>query len=208
MFLSAYLYAIIISGMEFIISQVLGFIALILVCIGYFVKGRQTFLLIQIVANIFYSGAFLVQSSLVGGIITLISTLRCVYLLICEKKNFQKTLYFLPVFIVLYVVTTVLLFESISDIIPIITATMFTLAFYIKDLQTTRYICILPNLLLIFYNVLCLTFTSALLDFIEVVVLIIAIVKFSKQKRENTTKDFPYTKQEDTIEKTINKIEN
>ena len=194
--------------MEFIISQVLGFIALILVCIGYFVKSRQTFLLIQIVANIFYAGAFLVQSSLVGGIITLISTLRCVYLLICEKKNFQKTLYFLPVFIVLYVVTTVLLFENISDIIPIVTATMFTLAFYIKDLQTTRYICILPNLLLIFYNVLCLTFTSALLDFVEVVVLIIAIVKFSKQKREDGINILPQTEQYESCENNLNKNKN
>ena len=169
--------------MEFIISQVLGFIALILICIGYFFESKRKFLVIQIVANIFYASAFLVQGALVGGFITFVSTARCLYLLICEITNFKKTIYFLPIFIVFYVVLTVVYYASLSDLIPAVTATMFTVAFYIKDLQTTRYVCILPNLLLIFYNILCLTFTSALLDSIEVVVLIVAIIKFYKESK-------------------------
>lgn len=169
--------------MDFIISQILGFIALILVCIGYFFKSKKKFLIIQIVANIFYASAFLVQGAVVGGLITLVSTIRCFYLLICEIKNFKKTIYFLPIFIVVYVVLSVIYYATIADLIPAITATMFTIAFYIKDLQATRYVCILPNLLLIFYNIICLTYTSALLDFIEVVVLIVAIFKFYKERK-------------------------
>ena len=169
--------------MEFIISQILGFIALILVCIGYFLKKKTSFLIIQIIANIFYAAAFLVQDAYIGGFITLVSTARCFYLLICEITNFKKTIYFLPIFIVVYIVLTVVYYASLSELIPAVTATMFTVAFYIKDLQTTRYVCILPNLLLIFYNILCLTFTSALLDSIEVVVLIVAIIKFYKESK-------------------------
>ncbi len=169
---------------EFIISQVLGGIALILVCVGYFLKSKTSFLVMQIVANIFYASSFLVQNSLVGGIITLISMIRCIYLYICEKKSFSKTIYFLPIFFVFYIIVGVVFYAGIGDIIPVITATLFTIAFYIKDLQATRYLCILPNAMLILYNILCKTYTNALLDSIEVVVLIVAIIKYHIENKK------------------------
>ena len=46
--------------MEFVWAQVLGFIALILICIGYFLKEKSKFLIIQIVSNFFYAAAFFV----------------------------------------------------------------------------------------------------------------------------------------------------
>ncbi len=172
--------SILLIMIEFIISQILGGIALILVCIGYFTKLKSNFLIIQIIANIFYAGSFLVQLSMVGGIITLVSTLRCIYLFICENRNFKYTIYFLPIFIVTYIIIGVIFYSGIGDIIPIFTGTLFTVAFYVKNLQLTRYICIVPNVLLIIYNIFCKTYTNALLDFVEVVVVIVAIVKHSK----------------------------
>ncbi len=41
--------------MNFVLSQIMGGIALILVAIGYFFKNKVKFLFIQIIANIFYA---------------------------------------------------------------------------------------------------------------------------------------------------------
>ena len=169
--------------MEFIIAQILGLIALILVCVGYFVKKHNTFLTIQIIANIFYAGAFLVLKNFAAGIITVVSIIRCIYLSICEKFNFKYTIHFLPIFFVCYITLGIIFWQSWFDIIPIITAIMFTIGFYIKNLQLMRYILIAPNALLVFYCIMSRTYTSALLDFIEILVLIFAIIKFNKQKK-------------------------
>ena len=81
------------SMVQFIISQIFGGIALILVCISYFLS-KNKFLFFQIVANLFYGAAFLVSLSLVAGINTIISILRCLLILYYEKQNKDFPIYF------------------------------------------------------------------------------------------------------------------
>lgn len=170
-------------SINFIGSQIMGFIALILVCIAYFVKTKAIFLSLQIVANIFYAAAFLFLQSYVAGLITLISILRCLYIFVCEKKKFKYSAYFLPIFIVCYVAIGVIFWKNWFDIIPIITASSFTIAFFIKGLQKTRILCVLPNALLVIYNIFCRTYSNALLDLLELIVLIVAIISYNKIKK-------------------------
>ena len=92
--------------MDFILAQIFGGIALILVCIGYFLKSKSGFLIIQVVADFFYALAFFVVDAFVAGVITIISLFRCVYLYFAEKKHFKNTTYFLFVFVGLYIITT------------------------------------------------------------------------------------------------------
>ena len=168
--------------MEFIIAQILGGIALVLVCIGYFVKQKPLFLILQIIANVFYGGAFLILNSLSAGIITLVSTLRCIYIFVAEKYKFKYIFHFLFIFFSAYIVIGILFWQNWFDFIPIITAILFTIGYYVKNLNLMRYILLVPNAMLVFYCIMCKTYTSAVLDFIEFVVIIIAIIKFKKQK--------------------------
>jgi len=172
--------------MEFVLAQVLGVIALIILSIGYFVKDRFKFLLIQVIANFFYASAFVVIGTYVAGVITFISLARCLYLFLAEKYSFKYTYYFLPVFIVGYILSTIFLWNSWLDIIPLITSITFTFAFTIKNLQLCRYILIIPNTLLIVYNILATTYASALLDLIEVIVIVVAIIKYYVDKKKET----------------------
>ena len=168
--------------MEVILAQILGGIALVLVSIGYFLKSKAKFLLVQIVANLFYAGAFFVLNAYVGAILTTISTLRCVYIYYAEKLQWKHTFQFILVFILCYVLVTIIFWQTPFDFMPLLTSTMFTIAFTIKDLQVMRYILIVPNVILVFYNILVGTYASALLDLLEVIVIVIAIIKFSKAK--------------------------
>ena len=175
--------------MDFIISQILGFIALIIICIGYFVKKKSIFLIIQIAGNLFYAGSFLCLKVWTGGIITLISILRCIYFFICEKYNFKYTLHFIPIFFVAYITACILTWQSWLDIIPLCTSIMFTIALYIKNLGLMRYVLLVPNRLLCVYCILNQTYTSAILDFIEVIVIVIAICKFHFSNKKNLSEN-------------------
>ena len=71
--------------MKFIVSQILGGIALILICISYFVKKKSHFLTLQIVADAFYASSYLLLDVFSAGVITLISIVRCVVIYFGEK---------------------------------------------------------------------------------------------------------------------------
>ena len=171
--------------MEFILAQILGGIALILVCVGYFLKKKSHFLIIQTVANFFYAGAFFVVGAYVGAGLVVVSIFRCVYLYIAEKYSFKYTVHFLPIFIVCYIIITIIFWDSPWDFVPLITSTLFTVGFTIKNLQTMRYVLTIPNALLVLYNILKTTYTSALLDFIELIVIIVVIIRYNINKKRS-----------------------
>lgn len=171
--------------MGFIIAQILGAVALILVCIGYFLKDKSVFMIIQAVSNIFYASAFFAVEAYVGACIVLVSVFRCIYIYFAEKKEFKYKFHLLPVFVGLYVVVLFVFYKSYYDIIPLCTATIFTFVLAIKNMKLMRYILIIPNAVLVLYNILTKTYFNALLDFIEVFVLIIAIIKHNKFSKKN-----------------------
>ena len=170
--------------MEFVLAQVLGGVALVLICISYFLKSKSKFMILQTTANFFYASAFFVVKAYVGAGLVMISIFRCIYLYIAEKKSFKYTVHFLPVFIALYIATTIIFWDNVFDFMPLISSTLFTIAFTIKNLQTMRYVLIVPNTLLVIYNILTTTYASALLDFIEIIVIVVAIIKFHNENKK------------------------
>ena len=170
---------------DFVLAQIFGGIALIIICIGYFVKRKSTFLLTQVAGNFFYAMAFFVVEAYVGFALVMISLFRCIYIYLCEKYSFKYMIHFLSIFIVMYIVTTIIFWGSPYDFMPLISSTLFTIGYTIKNMQLMRYILIIPNTLLVVYNILTTTYTSALLDLIEVVVIIVAITKFYKEQKRS-----------------------
>lgn len=56
---------------------------------------------------------------------------------------------------------------------------------WMRNLQSIRYLMILPNIALGIYAILCQAYTSALLSVIEIIVLIISIIQFEFQKKHS-----------------------
>ena len=168
--------------MEFILSQICGGIALILVCIGYFVKKKTKFLIFQIIANLFYAASFILLDTFSAGVITIVSTFRCILFYFFDKKNipYKKTIYSIPAFAIIYITLGILFWKNWLDIIPIISATLFTIAFYVKNIKLVRYLSLPPNIILIVFSFVRLAYLNSVLDLVESIILIIAIIKFRK----------------------------
>lgn len=180
--------------MNYIISQVLGFISLILICASYFFKDKNKFLILEIVANVFYASALLVLSAWSGGIVVCISTVRCIFLLLCNKFNYKHTVKFLPIFFTAYLVTGIVFWTAWYDILPIFIGSLFTVGFYIKNNITMRIVLIIPNTLSIIYDYIVNAHSNALLNVIEVTVIIISLFKFiylyKKEKTRTNNSEF------------------
>lgn len=178
-----------IFAMWFIVSQVAGGIALVLVVIGYFVKDKIKFLFLNAIANVFYALSFIFANSFVAGIGTFISILRVFLLFIFEKKNKPYPIYLLIIFSIVYIINGIIFFTDFYDIIPICTSILFSSAMWIKNMEYVRYAMLLPNILITIYALIRAVYTSALLDFMEVVVIIVAIIYFHIKKKKEFNLD-------------------
>lgn len=172
--------------MEYILSQVFGFVALILVCIGYFVRSKASFLVFQIVADIFYATSYMLLGVFSAGAITIISTIRCVFLYFYEIKglNYKNAFYTMFLFIGGYIACGIVFWKSWLDLIPIITGTLFTIAYYVRNLQLVRFLCLAPNVMLMIFGILTTNYSTAILDFLEFSVLVCAIIKFYLEEKK------------------------
>ncbi len=172
--------------MNFILSQIMGAIALLLMIISYFDKNKIRFFFIQLIANIFYGLSFIFSNAMVAGINSLISIVRVLLLYIYNRKDKKPPLIFILIFSIIYITVGIIFIKDYYDIITIITPILFTVAMWMKDMQIIRYFLIIPNTLLIFYSLINQVYTSALLSLLEVIILIIAIIKYKYFNKKNT----------------------
>lgn len=176
---------------NFILTQILGGIALILVCFSYFVKNKKYFLLIQVFANIFYAGAFLFQNLFVAGFNTIVSIVRTAIFYLYFKSDKNNIPIYVPlIFTGIYILNFIVFYTSMLDITALFTSIVFTFALYIKNMQTTRCVSLLPNIMLCVYNFVNRCYSSSALDFIESVVIIVSIIYYhikSKKVTESTS---------------------
>ena len=170
--------------MLYIFSQVSGYIALLLVAISYFCKNKNHFLIYQTIADICYAMAYLFINVWVAGIITIVSSFRCIVFYICEKKDIKHIRITLPIFILCYIVITAVCWQGYGDILPLITGTIYTIIYVIKNTQAIRYLSIIPSVALCIYNICFRLYSSAILDLFEIVVLIVSIIYFTKKNTQ------------------------
>lgn len=172
--------------MEFILAQVFGGIALILLCISYFVKKRSVFFIFQTIADIFYALAFLIVGAYVGAFVTFISVFRLLFIFFSEGKELKGEFFFLTIFVILNILISVSYYSSPYDFLPMLTSSIFTYSYAIKNMKVMRYVLLVPNSILIIYNILSTTYVSAILDFVEVMTIACAIIKFSRENKLKT----------------------
>lgn len=169
--------------LRFWISQAFGIVALILICISYQYNNKTKFLAFQIIANTFYAASFLTLNVLVGGINTIISLVRVAVLFFYEKNNKKPPLFLYIAFCLGYIGSCLLCFQTPLDFMAIISYEMFNMAMFAENITLTRWMMVLPNFIIMLYNIFLMTYTNALLDGIEVVVLIVAIIRFREKNK-------------------------
>lgn len=196
--------------MNYIVSQIFGVIALILVAISYFRRKKLEFLVFQNIANIFYALSLITLNLLVAGIGTFISLIRTLIFYIYVKNSKDIPWYYLPLFFSIYAINGVINWQYALDVLVILSSITFTIAFYIKNLRISRYVCLLPNLILFIYNIIFKNYAAGILDLIEFFVILVAIIKFEieikQQNKEKINEKNNIKTEEDSKEEINNEL--
>ena len=176
------------SNVYFIFAQIFGGIATLILCLSYVVKSKKGFLLLGIFGDIAYGMSFLFVGSWSAGVIALLSCLQFFFVYFFEKKNktMPKIIAFL--FIVIFIGVGSLTWNSAWDIIPLASYIWYTLTLYIKDVKSIRLMYILPNILLVVYDIMVMAYASAFEDGIEAlflgIMIILDFIKVTLSKRK------------------------
>ncbi len=172
------------SYVSFIIAQILGLTATVVLCLSYTVKDKKKFLILGFFGDIVYGLTFIFVNSWGAGVITLLSCLQslCFYLYDKKHKKMPKTIAF--IFVVAFIVAGVCDFSSYWDLIPIFSYSWFTIALYFDDVEAIRLIYIVPNMLQIVYDLVVMAYANAIEDGLETAFLIaVTILAYVKSRK-------------------------
>lgn len=171
------------------LSFVLSTIALVLYSCSYFFNSKKFYLIFQLSGNCFLSASYLLIGAYFTMIAVLLGIARGLICYIYEKKDKKVPIYFIIglclVTILSYVIinTVILSQASVWDFLYLFASCMYAVTFAIRNIRVMRYVVIIPHTSAIVYNLLInAPISSAISYTVELVVTVVAIVKFEVAK--------------------------
>ena len=180
--------------MEFIISQILASIALVLFILSYFFKKKYQLLFIQLCAAGFNAVSFIVLGSFVGGALSFVSLFRTFVFFVLEKRGVTIHSIFMPVLFGLYTGLTIALWSGWIDIIPLISVVFSTAALSFKNITMLKITTILSLLTFSVYAAWVGNYVSLAELLIESVFIVVSMIvdktrKIKQKQIEQIKKD-------------------
>ena len=165
-------------------------VALALYSGSYFFNNKRGYLAFQLFGNVFLSLSYL----LIGAYFTMVSALlgvvRGLVYYLYEKKD-KKVPWYVIVglcasMIASYIIINGVILSSSSpwDILYLIASCMYAITFAIRNIRLMRYLVLIPHVSAVSYNLLSAAPISSAISYgIELIVTLVAIVKFELQRR-------------------------
>lgn len=170
---------------KYIISQVIGLGAIVLVLIGYMVNTKKKQLILSILANILIILSFLFLGAYTASLGIVVATIRTIIFFIYELKFKEVPNWIISsVFLLLIFSTAINNIETINpiDLIPMISLMLFTLGFRIRKLVYMRLFFIIPLIMFLVYDLIIFAYSDVILKVMELVVISITTVRFFVRK--------------------------
>ena len=160
-------------------------VALCLYSLSYFFNNKKSYLILQLFGNVFLSLSYLFIGSYFTMVSVIIGIARGALCYLYERQDKK-----VPIFVVIglclvtilcyFVINHVILSKSsIWDFVYLFASCMYAVTFAIRNIRIMRFAVLIPHSSAIVYNLLIKApITSAMSYAIELVVTVIAIVKF------------------------------
>ena len=188
----------------------MGLIATLILCSSYIVKSKKDFLFLGILGDLVYGLSFIFVNSIGTGIITILSCIQFSSFYFCERKNIKLPKFVAGVFACLFVIVGIVNMQSVWDILPIIIYVYYTFTLYIKDIEKIKILYIIPNAVLVAYDIVVTAYASAFEDGFEATFLaIILVTDYAKSRKKLSTKKIATLKQNSKIypQKKVNNLQ-
>ena len=145
--------------MTYILSQIIGGIVAVIVFLSMQTKNITRVMLCQIGCNALGMLSYVLLGGFSGCGIYLIATVRSLVFFFLRKYDKREPMWINIVFIISYIACSVLTYETVRDIVPMIAAVLCALGLIQKKTTNYRIIMFLNGATWIVYDVIISAFT-------------------------------------------------
>ncbi|MBO5294791.1 MAG: YgjV family protein [Clostridia bacterium] len=172
--------------MVLIVSQVIGFLAVASFLLSYQLKKRKNIILCNVLSRCLYILQYVLLGAFEGAVLDVLGAISSV---IAAKKHLPFIKKHTKIFVVcmdlIIVAAGLLLYVNPFSLLPIAGVLLHTTAFWINDEKIIRRVSLLGSPFWMIYNFSCRAYGSAVGDFLTMVSIVIAMVKYRNQKNNS-----------------------
>ena len=169
-----------------IVSQIIGFLAVASFLLSYQLKKRKDIILCNVLSRCLYILQYILLGAFEGAVLDVLGAISSV---IAAKKHLpfikKHTRIFVVCMDLIIVAAGLLLYVNPFSLLPIAGVLLHTTAFWINDEKIIRRVSLLGSPFWMIYNFSCLAYGSAVGDFLTMVSIVIAMIKYRNLKNNS-----------------------
>lgn len=157
---------------NFYLAQLLALLSSFFLLISFWQKKRKKILFFQMLDSFFGVLQYLLLGAFTGGIINFLGAIRALFF---SKSNNK---YYLYLFLALYIIASLITFNGIKSLIPLLAALIYTVVIWNKEEKNIRFFSIFVFMLWFIYDFLVKAYVSFTTDIILILSNIFAINRY------------------------------
>ena len=161
--------------MYFVLAQIFAFLSSLCLLVSFWQRKRKKILFFQTLDSTFDIIQYSLLGAYTGSLISLLGATRA--------YTFSKTnnKFFLFLFLLLYVIASIITFNGLISFLPLIAALVYTIVTWNKKEKNIRIFSILVFFLWLIYDILVKAYISSITDIILIVSNSLAFYKLYKK---------------------------
>ena len=165
---------------QFIIAQIIGIIALIVLMLSFQKNEKKVLLKYQIFSSLLYALQYIFLGAYTGSLMNLTCMARnCIF----NKYNNRKIpFYWLVLIIALMIIFSLITYIGVISLLPMFAVILYSIAIWYGNLKLIRCTEVFSCSLFIVYNIKVLAITGLIATIIELIAALIAIFRFDIRK--------------------------
>ncbi len=166
----------------FILSQIVGFIAIICWIISVQLSKKSKIILFQTIANILYSVQYFLLNAIVAAFMNLVSFFRLSIFYTYETKNKKIPWWLMFLFMLIIIVIGIITVDTPLMLIPILATLFYTYSSWQNNMQKLRIIYIVAAIFWLYYNLTVGAYVSLIGNTLEIISGTSSLIKYRNKK--------------------------
>ena len=155
--------------------QLIGILAFCILVLSFYKKDTITILTYQITSNLIYSIHYFLLGGLSGAFCSFIGIIRNIALI---KSN--KTKIIIPIILILYLIVTIIFYEGIYSILPMIANSSYLIAMAYKKKKSLLIGALISSSLWIIYSLFIDSYVVVITESILITSNMIQLIKIKR----------------------------
>ncbi len=165
---------------NFIIAQIIGILALIILMLSFQKNEKKLLLKYQIISSFLYALQYVFLGAYTGSLMNLTCMVRN---FIFNKYNNKKVpIHWLIIIVILMIVFLLISYIRTISLLPMLAVVLYSIAVWYGNLKLIRCTEVISCTLFIVYNIRVLAITGLIAIMIELIAALIAIYRFDIKK--------------------------